>query len=58
MRRRLTAIESSVASIAATLPHLATKADVSSSETSVIKWMVGTVLAGMALAFGIAKYVS
>jgi hypothetical protein len=63
--KRLSALETSVASIAAILPHLATKADInglradiSSGETSVIKWMVGTVLAGMALAFGIAKYVS
>ena len=70
--KRLSAVESSVADIrahvsgiAAILPHLATKADVSvlradigSGETSIIKWTIGTMIACAALAFAIAKFVS
>lgn len=48
----------------APLPHLATKADVallkadvSDAKTSIIQWMVSTVIAVAALAFAIAKFV-
>jgi len=62
--KRLGAVESSVSdlrthvgSMAAVMPHLATKADVSSLEASIIKWFVGTVIASAALTFGIVKLV-
>ena len=41
--------------LSAVIPHLATKADVSALETSIIKWFVGTVIASAALTFGIVK---
>lgn len=60
--KRLGAVEESVSEIKAavsgltsTMPHLATKADVQSVETSIIKWIVGTIIAVAALAFAIAK---
>jgi len=50
--------------ILAIIPHLATKADVAdvkadvaAVETTIIKWIVATVLASAALAFTIAKFV-
>ncbi len=69
--KRLTAVESSVseirtqvAAMAAVIPHLATKSDIgglrgemSALETRLIKWMIGTVIAGGGLAFSIAKFV-
>lgn len=50
-------IKADVAGIAALLPHFATKADVADSKTSIIQWMVGTMIAVAALAFTIAKFV-
>lgn len=51
--RRLGVVESSVteiraqvSGISATIPHLATKADVSAIEAAIIKWIIATVLAG------------
>jgi hypothetical protein len=48
----------------AQLPHLATKADVaqlkadvSDAKTSIVQWIVSTVIAVAALAFAIAKFV-
>ncbi len=69
--KRLTAIESSVSeirtqvgAIAAVIPHLATKSDLgalkgemSALETRLVKWRIGTVIAGGGLAFSIAKFV-
>jgi hypothetical protein len=73
--KRLSALESSIAGIrvdvsaitatlSATLPHLATKAEVkaleakiSSVETSIIKWIIATVITSSGLAFAIAKFV-
>jgi phosphate/sulfate permease len=47
-----------VGSILAVLPHLASKAaDLAAVETSIIKWIIATVLASAALAFIIAKFV-
>jgi hypothetical protein len=77
--RRLSALESAVAeirvhlaSIAAILPHLATKADVNelrveisavrtavhAREASQLKWLIGTLIASVALACTIAKLVA
>lgn len=74
-------LRSQVAAILATIPHLATKADlkdgiaevktmiadnrtmiadvktqVASMETAIVKWIVATVIATSAAAFGLAKY--
>lgn len=49
------------AKVEATLPHLATKADLSSLESTLIKWFVGTAIAAVGLAaaisFGVARFV-
>jgi hypothetical protein len=50
-------LRSQVGAILAITPHLATKADVAAVETAIIKWIVATVLASVALAFTIAKFV-
>ena len=57
-------LRSQVSTILAVIPHLATKADVAdvkadvaAVETTIIKWIVATVLASAALAFTIAKFV-
>ena len=62
--RRLEAVETSVSEIRAQvtgvvtqISYLATKADVSDAKTSIIQWVVGTMLAAAALAFTIAKFV-
>jgi len=67
MEARLRALEDSVARISATLPHLATKADVAELKTTMaettstmIKWFVGTAFAlvGLtsAITFGLARF--
>lgn len=53
----LKAVNGKVESIIALIPHFATKADLSAMETKIIKWMVGTVLTAVGLAFTIAKFV-
>jgi hypothetical protein len=62
--QRLGAVESSlsalrieVSGITATVPHLATKADLSAMETKIIKWIIATVIATAGVAFSIAKFV-
>ena len=57
-------LRSQVSAILAIIPHLASKADVAgvkadlaAVETTIIKWIVATVLASAALAFTIAKFV-
>jgi hypothetical protein len=62
--KRLSNVESSVSDIraqvsalSATAAHLATKADVSQIESSLIKWLVGTLLAVAVLTFTIARFV-
>lgn len=49
------------AKVEATLPHLATKSDLSSLESTLIKWFVGTAIAAVGLAaaisFGVARFV-
>jgi hypothetical protein len=62
--KRLSNLESSVSDIRAqvsglfaTASHLATKTDVSQLESSLIKWLVGTLLAVAVLTFTIARFV-
>ena len=50
-------LRAQVSAILGIIPHLATKADVAAVETTIIKWIVATVLASAALAFTIAKFV-
>ena len=50
-------VKSQVSAILAIVPHLATKADVSTLETSIIKWIIATVLGTAGLVFTIAKFV-
>jgi hypothetical protein len=70
--KRLGAVEVGVAEIRAQLPHLATKADlqavrveigavrsdINAMEAKMIRWMIGTLLSGMALAAAIASAIS
>jgi hypothetical protein len=63
--KRLGSVEASVSemkaqlsAVTAILPHLATKEDVSRLEAGLIKWIIATVISGMALAFVIARYVA
>jgi len=60
-----TAIAELRAKLDASLPHLATKADVGAlraemngMETRMIKWIVGALLSGIAVAVGIAQTIS
>lgn len=53
----VTATKADVAGILAMLPHMATKADVSDAKTSIVQWIVGTMIAVAALAFTMAKFV-
>ena len=57
-------IRSQVSGLTGAMPHIATKADVNEVETTIhkvestmVRWMVGTILAAAALAFAIAKFV-
>ncbi len=64
LEKDVSEIKTSVAGIAAQLPHLATKAEVmavrtevSDAKTSIIQWTVATSIAVATLAFAIAKFV-
>lgn len=64
-------IKAQVAGMASVMPHLATKADINalkadvnavkaevhSMESSLLKWLIGTLIAGVALACTIAKLI-
>lgn len=50
-------IRAQVSGLSATASHLATKSDVSQLESSLIKWLVGTLLAVAVLTFTIARFV-
>jgi len=49
--------QSAVDGILATLPHLATKADLYAMESKIIEWIIATVLTTAGLVFTIAKFV-
>ena len=51
-------LRSDVSAMKATIPHLATKADLSDLETRIIRWLVGTTLAAVSAAFAVAKFVN
>ncbi len=55
IERRLTRIE---ATLEATLPTFATKADLHALETRLIKWMVGSVLAAATVTGAIVSVIS
>jgi len=57
IKAEVSAIKVEVAGIAAQLPHMATKADVSDLKSSMLQWTISTLIAGIALAFTIAKFV-
>jgi len=63
--RRLGVVESlqaktlsSVSALEATVPHLATKADLHALATKIIRWLVGTLIGAVSVAFTIAKFVN
>ena len=47
-------VKADVAGVKAEMAHLATKADMALQETRLIKWMIGTVVTGMAAAAAVA----
>jgi hypothetical protein len=51
------ATKADVMAIRAELPYMATKADVSDAKTSIVQWIVGTIIAVAALTFTIAKFI-
>lgn len=51
------ATKSDVSGLSTMASHMATKADVSQLESSLIKWLVGTLLAVAVLTFTIARFV-
>jgi len=51
-------LNAELSAVTAILPHLATKEDLSRLEAGLIKWIIATVISGMALAFVIARYVA
>ena len=53
---KITPVRAEISGIAAILAHLATKADVTESETSVVKWIIGIIIAVAGLAFTIGRY--
>jgi hypothetical protein len=57
VRTSVAAIRAEVSGLAATATHLATKNDVSSLESSLIKWIVGTLLTVAVLTFTVARFV-
>jgi len=64
LERDVSDLKVQVGSIAAQIPHLATKAGVgelkaaiSEAKTSIVQWVVGTTIAAAGIAFTIAKFV-
>jgi hypothetical protein len=56
VRAELGALRTDLGTIVGTLPLLATKADVADSESSMVKWTIGIIIAVAGLAFTIGKY--
>ena len=50
----LAEVKADVAEVKAEMAHVATKADLALQETRLIKWMIGTVVTGMAAAAAVA----
>jgi len=50
----LNKLQAQVSGTAAAIPYLATKADLSAMETTIIKWIIATVLTSVGLAGGLA----
>jgi hypothetical protein len=65
LERDVSDLKVHVGSIAAQVPRLATKAEVSDlkaaiseAKTSIVQWVVGTTIAAAGIAFAIAKFVN
>lgn len=43
--------------VSAQIPHLARKEDVLQAEVSMLRWLIGTIIAAMGLVFVIARFV-
>jgi hypothetical protein len=67
VRVEVSELRTEVGGIAAVMPHLATKADLNTaiggvradiraSETAIVKWIIGIIIAAAGLAFTIGKY--
>ena len=54
VRTEMADVKADVAGVKAEMAHLATKADLALQETRLIKWMIGTVVTGMAAAAAVA----
>ena len=57
IKARIAEVEKAVVRIDASLPSLATKADVQEASSSTVKWLVGTALAGTAALVTIMTFV-
>ena len=53
----MTEIKAAVVGVSSIIPYLATKEDVLSMETTIIKWIIATVLTSVGVAFAIARFV-
>ena len=53
-RTEMADVKADVAGVKAEMAHLSTKADMALQETRLIKWMIGTVVTGMAAAAAVA----
>jgi hypothetical protein len=53
-RTEMADVKADVAGVKTEMAHLATKADMALQETRLIKWMIGTVVTGMAAAAAVA----
>ena len=53
-KAEVTEVKAEVAGVKAEMAHLATKADLALQENRLIKWMIGTVVTGMAAAAAVA----
>jgi hypothetical protein len=51
-------VRTDVASFKATIPQLATRADVAEMKASLVQWVVGTALACAGLAFAAARFLA
>jgi uncharacterized coiled-coil DUF342 family protein len=54
LKTDVTGLKADVAGLKTEMTHVATKADLALQETRLIKWMIGTVVTGMAAAAAVA----
>jgi hypothetical protein len=58
LQKEAKTLREDMSAIKATLPHLATKADLHKIETTMVRWFIYTALGAGSLAFGVAKLVA